>query len=48
MPSNFVSSSVPPQQAATEEIRGISMQGLRELRRGGEDVLAMACSEAIR
>jgi hypothetical protein len=48
MSSNFVSSCVFPQRATTEKIRVGSMQGLLMLRSGGEDVLVMACSEAIR
>jgi hypothetical protein len=48
MSSNFVSSSVPPQQAATEKIRGDSMQGLLMRLDGGEGELVMACPGTIR
>jgi hypothetical protein len=48
MSSNFVSSDVPPQQAATEKIRGDSMQGLLMRLDGGEGELVMACPGAIR
>jgi hypothetical protein len=39
---------IPPQQAATEKIRGDSMQGLLMRLNGGEGKLVMACPGAIR